>query len=282
MDHVVEGHRHGTASTAESSADLGRVTVAADAREPGQRLRVVKFLAYGWSSQRSLPAVRDQVDGRARRGAAHRLGGPARRAARSTSTTSGNAPTSSSTATPELQQAVRFALFHVLQAGARAEQRAIPAKGLTGPGYDGHTFWDTETFVLPVLTYTAPARGGRRAALASLDPGPRPRARARELGLEGAAFPWRTIRGQECSGYWPAGTAAFHVDADIADAVVRYQAATGDEDFERDVGLELLVETARLWRSLGHHDAAGPLPHRRGHRARRVQRASPTTTSTRT
>jgi alpha,alpha-trehalose phosphorylase len=81
--------------------------------------------------------------------------------------------------------------------------------------------------------------------------------RASQLGLRGAAFPWRTIRGQECSGYWPAGTAAFHLNADIADAVVRYQAATGDEAFERQVGVELLVETARLWRSLGHYDAAG-------------------------
>jgi alpha,alpha-trehalose phosphorylase len=82
-------------------------------------------------------------------------------------------------------------------------------------------------------------------------------ARARELRLEGAAFPWRTIRGEECSGYWPAGTAAFHINADIADAVRRYVAATGDTAFERGPGLDLLVETARLWRSLGHHDAAG-------------------------
>ena len=81
--------------------------------------------------------------------------------------------------------------------------------------------------------------------------------RAEQLGLAGAAFPWRTIRGQECSGYWPAGTAAFHINADIADAVRRYVAATGDAEFEREVGLELLVETARLWRSLGHHDSAG-------------------------
>jgi alpha,alpha-trehalose phosphorylase len=58
----------------------------------------------------------------------------------------------------EIQQAVRFALFHVLQAGARAEGRAIAAKGLTAPGYNGHTFWDTETFVLPVLTYTSPGK----------------------------------------------------------------------------------------------------------------------------
>jgi alpha,alpha-trehalose phosphorylase len=83
------------------------------------------------------------------------------------------------------------------------------------------------------------------------------RARARVLGLEGATFPWRTIRGQECSGYWPAGTAAFHINADIADAVIRYLQATSDEEFERECGLELLVETARLWRSLGHYDAHG-------------------------
>lgn len=151
---------------------------------------------------------------------------------------------------------MRFALFHTLQAGARAERRAIAAKGLTGPGYDGHAFWDTETFVLPVLTYTAPhaARDALCWRHATLD---RARQRARLLGFEGAAFPWRTIDGQECSGYWPAGTAAFHVSADIADAVGRYQAAAADPAFEREIGLELLVETARLWRSLGHHDARG-------------------------
>ncbi|MYS78292.1 family 65 glycosyl hydrolase, partial [Streptomyces sp. SID5926] len=156
----------------------------------------------------------------------------------------------------EIQQAVRFALFHVLQAGARAEQRAIPAKGLTGSGYDGHAFWDTEMFVLPLLTYTAPkavaeALRWRQATL------PAARDRATQLGLRGAAFPWRTIDGSEGSAYWPAGTAAFHVAADIAHAAVRYTAATGDLDFERETALELLVETARLWRSLGHHDHHG-------------------------
>jgi alpha,alpha-trehalose phosphorylase len=156
----------------------------------------------------------------------------------------------------ELQQAVRLATFHVLQAGARAERRAIGAKGLTGEGYDGHTFWDTETFCLPVLAHLAPhaaadALRWRQSIL------PQAYERAEQLGLRGAAFPWRTIRGQECSGYWPAGTAAFHINADIADAVRRYVAATGDLVFEREVGLELLVATARLWRSLGHHDSAG-------------------------
>jgi alpha,alpha-trehalose phosphorylase len=157
---------------------------------------------------------------------------------------------------PELQQAVRFALFQVVQAATRAEQRAIPAKGLTGRGYDGHTFWDAEAYTLPVLTYTAPtaARDELSWRHSTLPLG---RLRAHDLRLRGAAFPWRTIRGEECSGYWPAGTAAFHVNADIADAVRRYVAATGDREFEQGPALELLVETARLWASLGHHDAQG-------------------------
>src|SRR5213076_324123 len=216
---------------------------------------IVKFIAYGWSSQRSLPAVRDQVVG-ALAQARHTgwqglLAG--QREYLSRFWESADVELEGDT---ELQQAVRFALFHTLQAGARAEQRAIAAKGLTGPGYDGHTFWDTESFVLPVLTYTAPdaARDALRWRHVTLDLA---RERAKQLNLEGAAFPWRTIRGQECSGYWPAGTAAFHIGADVADAVARYQATTGDEAFEREVGLELLVETARLWRSLGHHDPRG-------------------------
>src|SRR5690606_27175707 len=128
---------------------------------------------------------------------------------------------------PQLQQALRYALFQVVQAGARAEQRPIPAKGRTGRGYDGHTFWDMEAYTLPVLTYTAPdaARDALRWRHATL---PVARQRAEELRLKGVTFPWRTIRGEECSGYWPAGTAAFHINADIADAVRRYVAATGD------------------------------------------------------
>ena len=127
---------------------------------------------------------------------------------------------------------------------------------LTGPGYDGHTFWDTEMFVLPLLTYTYPkaAADALRWRHSTLD---RARRRAAELHLAGAAFPWRTIRGDECSGYWPAGTAAFHVNAGIAAAVVRYASATGDTGFEQEVGLELLVEIARLFASLGHFDRNG-------------------------
>jgi alpha,alpha-trehalose phosphorylase len=253
MDHVLEGPP-ATQMSMESSEDLGRVTVATEL-EPGQRLRLVKFLGYGWSSRRSLPSVRDQVE--AALAAARRSGWEGLLAAqRDYLDDFWEGADVELEGDDELQQALRFALFHTLQAGARAEGRAIPAKGLTGPGYDGHTFWDTETFVLQPLTYTVPHAAGDalRWRHATLDLA---RERAEVLGLDGAAFPWRTIRGQESSGYWPAGTAAFHINADIADAVVRYRSATGDDTFEREVGLELLVETARLWRSLGHHDARG-------------------------
>ncbi len=253
MDHVIDGPP-GTEWSAESFEDLGRVTVTAEL-DAGERLRVVKFLAYGWSGRRSMSAIRDQVGGalaEARHTGWDGLVADQRGYLddfwdRADVEIEGDA---------ELQQAIRFSLFHTLQAGARAEQRAIAAKGLTGPGYDGHTFWDTETFVLPVLTYTVPeaAADALRWRQVTLD---HARERAKVLGLSGAAFPWRTIRGQESSGYWPAGTAAFHIGADVADAVVRYRGATDDEAFERDVGLELLVETARLWRSLGHHDTEG-------------------------
>ncbi|WP_250038134.1 glycoside hydrolase family 65 protein [Paractinoplanes maris] len=157
---------------------------------------------------------------------------------------------------PDIQQAVRFGLFHVLQAGAQAGPHPIPAKGLTGNGYDGHTLWDTETYVLRALTYTHPGCVGpalkwRHSTLGDA------RDRARELGLDGAAFPWRTISGPECSGYWPAGTAALHVNADIADAVLRYEAATGDEEFMREAGHEILTETAKLWKSVAYFDDEG-------------------------
>ncbi len=253
MDHVIEGPDR-TEWFVESSPDVGRVTVASNL-EPGQPLRLIKFLAYGWSSQRSLAALRSQAVA-ALAEARHAGWDGLLAGQREYLDAFWEAADVELEGDTELQQAVRFALFHTLQAGARAEGRAIPAKGLTGDGYDGHTFWDTERFVLPVLTYTAPDAAGDalRWRHDTLDLA---RDRARQLGLEGAAFPWRTIRGQETSGYWPAGTAAFHINAAIADAVARYYAATGDDDFEREAGLELLVETARLWRSLGHHDPRG-------------------------
>ncbi|MGY1745849.1 glycoside hydrolase family 65 protein [Blastococcus sp. SYSU D00695] len=251
MDHVVDVPDTATEDM-ETGEDLARFTLAARLPQ-GRGLKLVKYLAYGWSSRRSAPALRDQVEGAL---ATAKLAGFQRLLSEQRSVLEefwAQADVELE-GDDELQQAVRVGLFHVLQAGLRAERQPIPAKGLTGPGYDGHTFWDTETYVLPVLTYTAPhaARDALRWRHSTLDLA---RARAQELGRRGAAFPWRTIRGEETSGYWPAGTAAFHINADIADAVVRYWHATGDDEFDRDFGAELLVETARLWASLGHFDS---------------------------
>jgi alpha,alpha-trehalose phosphorylase len=253
MDHEIEAP-DGARIHSESSEDLARLTVAT-ALGPGERLRIVKYLAYGWSGVRSAPGVRAQVEGALAEARMTGWQGLADAQREYLDDFWGCADVELE-GDDELQQAARFALFHVVQAGARAEGRAIPAKGLTGPGYDGHAFWDTETYVLPPLTYSMPnaVSDALRWRHSTLDLA---RERAGLLGLAGAAFPWRTIRGHECSGYWPAGTAAFHVDADIAGAVVRYYRATGDEAFAKDVGTELLVETARLWMSLGHHDADG-------------------------
>jgi alpha,alpha-trehalose phosphorylase len=253
MSHDIEGPNEMSCES-ESSPDVGRLTVSTQL-EPGQRLRIVKYLAYGWSSRRSRPALHDQVVA-ALAGARHTGWDGLVAQQRAYLDEFWRGADVEVDGDSEVQQAVRFGLFHILQAGARAERRMIPAKGLTGPGYDGHTFWDTETFVLPVLTYTHPRSAADALAWRHMTL-PLARERAEQLGLEGATFPWRTIRGQECSGYWPAGTAAFHINASIADAVVRYVDATEDERFEREVGLELLVCTARLWRKLGHHDVEG-------------------------
>ncbi|QXG76094.1 family 65 glycosyl hydrolase [Modestobacter sp. L9-4] len=250
MDHEVE-IPDSASEELEVSADLARYQLAA--RLPaGSKLRLVKYLAYGWSSRRSPAAMRDQVEGAL---ATAKLAGWDRllREQRELLDTHWDEADVEIEGDAELQQAVRVGMFHVLQAGLRAERQPIPAKGLTGDGYDGHTFWDTETYVLPVLTYTAP-QAVRDALLWRHSILDQARDRARVLGFDGAAFPWRTIRGEETSGYWPAGTAAFHINADIADAVARYTAATRDEVFDRDYGTELLVETARLWSSLGHFD----------------------------
>lgn len=124
--------------TTDARPDLARTTVICGLR-PGQKLRIVKYLAYGWSSLRSRPALRDQAAG-ALHGA--RYSGwqgllDAQRAYLDDFWDSADVEVEGD---PECQQAVRFGVFHLLQASARAERRAIPSKGLTGTGYDGHAF----------------------------------------------------------------------------------------------------------------------------------------------
>lgn len=151
---------------------------------------------------------------------------------------------------PEVQQAVRWNLFQLAQASGRAEGAGVPAKGVTGSGYSGHYFWDTEIYVLPFLTYTNPnaARSALRFRYGML---PAARRRAEQLTLNGALYPWRTINGEEASAYYAAGTAQCHLDADIAYALNQYVAATGDQDFLEREAVDILVETARMWTDLG-------------------------------
>jgi alpha,alpha-trehalose phosphorylase len=156
---------------------------------------------------------------------------------------------------PELQDALRFALFQVLQAAAGVHDAPVGAKGLTGSGYSGHTFWDIDGFLMPVLTLLRPRDAARllRWRASGLD---RARERARVLDLPGAAFPWRTISGRETSAYWPASTAAMHLNADISRSLRFWSDATGRPLTEVG-GVDVLVETARLWTGLAHHDHGG-------------------------
>jgi len=154
--------------------------------------------------------------------------------------------------TVETQQAIRFNLFHILQASARAEDAGVPAKGLTGQAYEGHYFWDTEIYLLPFLIYTFP-RIARNLLAFRYKMLEQARVRARELGHRGAMFPWRTISGEEASAYYAAGTAQYHINADIMYALHKYVQATDDQQFLQDYGAEMLVETARLWLDLGFY-----------------------------
>ncbi len=252
-EHVLHGD-HDYEPNTFIQPDRARMTIGAHL-DPGERLGMTKFVAYGWSSQRTLPALRDQVDG-ALSAVVHTGWDDLAKEQEQYIQDFWDGADVQVDGDEMVQQAVRFGLWHVLQAGARAEGRAILAKGLTGPGYDGHAFWDTEQFVIPVLAATAPyaARDALVWRRSIMDLATE---RAQTLKLKGAAFPWRTIRGQECSAYWPAGTAAFHINADIAVAAARYVFWTGDEEFDRTTALELLVQTARLWADLGYHGDDG-------------------------
>ncbi|WP_293781274.1 glycoside hydrolase family 65 protein [uncultured Aeromicrobium sp.] len=228
--------------------DLAKITYRVNAR-PGKPIRLVKYVAYHTS--RGVPP-RELVD-RCRRTLDRTKSEGLQRQfddqrdwldrfwARSDVEVTGQ---------PAIQQAVRWNLFQIAQAAARAEGQGIPAKGVTGSGYSGHYFWDTEIYVLPFLTYTSPqwARNALRFRYSLLDAA---RRRAREMSQRGALFPWRTINGEEASAYYAAGTAQYHIDADVAYALSQYLGATGDTDFLTRAGIDVLVETARMWVDLG-------------------------------
>ncbi len=247
VDHDLdfEGHAEINATTGKDSA---KWVARLDAR-PGQTIRLTKSVAYHTSKGVPVPELADRCVRTLDRVKALGVDEIAARQRKFLDDFWSRADVEM-VGQPALQQAVRWNLFQVLQASARAEQSGIPAKGVTGSGYEGHYFWDTEIYVLPFLTYTSPdtARNALRFRYQLLDDA---RRRAREMAQEGALFPWRTINGEEASAYYAAGTAQYHIDADIAFALCRYVEASGDDAFLLKEGAEILVETARMWADLG-------------------------------
>ena len=256
VEHVVETTLDRDVQ-ADATGDRGKIVVSAQA-SPGAPLRLTKFVAY--QSSRAVPATElaercgrtlDRVsaggfDG-LQRGQREQLDHFWDRA---------DVRIEADDEPERVQQAVRWNLFQVAQATWRAEGAGVAAKGLTGQAYEGHYFWDTEIYVLPFLAYTQPriARNLLRFRHSML---PTARERARELNQRGALFAWRTINGEEASAYYQAGTAQYHINADIAYAVRRYAQVRGDEEFLLEVGAEILVDTARLWEDLGFYDQRG-------------------------
>ena len=247
MQHAWPATRTLHQSRCETRPDLARLTVGAPARPgpaaPAGQVRGLRLVR----GTRSRPALRDQVEGALAVAAADRLGRLAREQraylddfwARADVELEGD---------DEIQQAVRFGMFHVLQAGRAGRGPADPGQGpvrqrLRRPRVLGRR--DLRAARCSPTPSRTPPRTSCAGGTARL---PGALERARQLGLRGAAFPWRTISGEECSGYWPAGTAAFHVNADIA---ARRGPLRGRHR-RRPVrpartGHDLLVETARLW-----------------------------------
>src|SRR5690606_16865978 len=250
VEHDVEG-----AESVESETGTDRVvTTVVATLAAGEALALTKTLGYAWSRgaapdsmvERAAAAVRSGRDGGWERLTAEQRRVLDKLWARADVEIDGD---------DEVQQALRYDVFQLFCSAAQIRDAPIGAKGLTGAGYNGHTFWDVEGFVLPVLTLLAPDAAERtlRWRASTLDAS---RHRADVLEWEGATFAWRTIDGHETSAYWPASTAAVHVNASVSRAFWLHSHITGT-GLEELGGFDVLVETARLWRSIGHEDADG-------------------------
>ncbi|WP_407530722.1 glycoside hydrolase family 65 protein [Methylobacterium oryzisoli] len=217
---------------------------------PGESIRIHKYLSYHYSDNASPEQIRSQTGWTLDRAIESGFAALLARQQEDVAAFWARADVTVDGAGPRTQQAIRWNLFQLMQASERAEGHGIAARGLTGRTYEGHYFWDTEIYVLPFLVYTKPliARSLLKYRYDMLD---KARARARELGHRGATFPWRTINGEEASAYYAAGTAQYHINADIVYALRKYVEVSGDEEFLRRYGAEILVETARLWCDLG-------------------------------
>lgn len=168
-----------------------------------------------------------------------------------------------------IQRALRFAGYHLISAANPEDERvSVGARALTGHTYKGHVFWDTEIFMLPFYVFTHPP-SARALLMYRYHTLPAARDKARALGYRGALFPWESaatgIEATPRYGLIPDGTIVriltgdqeHHISADVAYAAWQYWRATGDDDFFRAAGAELLLETARFWASRGTLDDDG-------------------------
>nr|WP_245245665.1 glycosyl hydrolase family 65 protein [Methylocaldum sp. RMAD-M] len=248
FDHILETECECSVEQ-EKSEEANRVVFSAQAT-PGKPIRLTKFLTYHTSRTVSVGEQLDRtrrVLDRALRQGFERLLLNQRQYL---DDFWHRADVEVSGAHSRAQQCMRWDLFQLLQATARADGAGVPAKGLTGQAYEGHYFWDMEMYMNPFLVYTDP-RAARNLLLFRYRLLDAARQRAREVSQKGALFPWRTINGQEASAYYAAGTAQYHINAAVAYAIRKYVEVTGDEDFLRRYGVEILIETARLWYDLG-------------------------------
>src|SRR5215813_9459951 len=248
MDHKVEG-RSGCTTESTCDDDFAAVVVNASV-ERGKCIRIHKYLSYHYSENPDEKQIRSQTAWTLNRAIANGFSRILERQRSDVSDFWSRADVKVEGGHPRIQQVIRWNLFQLLQASERAEGHGIPARALTGQTYEGHYFWDTEIYILPFLIYSQP-RVARALLKFRHDMLDKARTRARELALRGATFPWRTINGEEASAYYAAGTAQYHINADIVYALRKYVEVSGDDDFLREYGAEILVETARLWDSLG-------------------------------
>ena len=157
---------------------------------------------------------------------------------------------------------IAYSLYQLYTAGAMDETVNVPAKGLTGEGYEGHTFWDTEIYVLPYFMQVSQKTTIDLLMHRYLQI-PNAKKEAETLGVnEGVKFAWRTINGDEASAYYPAGTAQYHINSDIAYTIIKYYQLYKDNEFMEKYGFELLLETARFFKHVVHkHEGLYHLHH---------------------
>lgn len=151
-----------------------------------------------------------------------------------------------------LNNAIHFNLYQLIQSVGKDQYSNIAPKGLSGDGYEGHYFWDSEMFIHPFFTITNPAISKTliEYRYATLEMA---RKNAMIMGhKKGALYPWRTIMGSECSGFFPAGSAQYHINGDVAYSIIAYYLVTKDMEFIQSTGAEIIFETARLWLDVGN------------------------------